>query len=381
MRLLKYAYLQYLSLANIVIRCSQLLIIFLLVGCPQPDNKEPALLRTLAINWEYFEIGEPGDIFRDIAIINDSIAITVGHTHHDSEGYLEANGAIWNGTDLQVIDIYGINIENPRPAALESVFALNQSNYWAAGTSPRQYIDSTWYRYYSENSNWSKPFYVYSIWGRAEDDMYFGGEAGTLSHWDGNNFLYVNTGINTDIKSIKGNEETAFAVAWCVFGSSCSYTAILQQIDGNWDILVHEDNIIHDDDGENLELGRYYDVNVLGDTAYFLTDYAPIVKYNYKTEEWNTNGQYSPSAQYQYTMIAGNEWNNQLLLHEWTGGMAWFNGETVITDSSLINSYDFLPNTGWMDMEYDGQTVYVVGRSQAAFIAIGQVIISTMTVD
>ena len=184
--------------------------------CKSPTAPKVDLLPdTTSHNWNFesFQFGGAASSdFQDIAIINDSLAIAVGSIYlYDSTGTVDPYPyclAIWNGQTWQLKRLY--DRSNHLIPGLRSIKAFSQSDIWLA--------DGGVYRWDGKSKQISI-FYdridliggeenfqsVNKLWGISSTDLYGVGYKGMITHFDGNSWQKIPSGINFQFSDIYGD--------------------------------------------------------------------------------------------------------------------------------------------------------------------------------
>jgi hypothetical protein len=155
--------------------------------------------------------GAASSDFQDIALINDSLAIAVGSIYlYDSTGVVDPYPyciAIWNGQTWQLKRLY--DQSNHLIPILRSIYVFNQSDIWLT--------DGGVYRWNGKSSQVSITYdrialiggqenfqSVNKLWGTSSTDLYGVGYKGMITHFDGNTWQKIPSGIDFEISDIYG---------------------------------------------------------------------------------------------------------------------------------------------------------------------------------
>jgi hypothetical protein len=200
----------------------QYIIIFLIIStaaisfnCKKnPITPTPSGPDTTSHNftWQSFSFGGAASSdFQDIALINDSLAIAVGSIYlYDSTGIVDPFPyclAIWNGQTWQLKRLY--DQSNHLIPILRSIYVFNQSDIWLT--------DGGVYRWNGKSSQVSITYdrialiggqenfqSVNKLWGTSSTDLYGVGYKGMITHFDGNTWQKIPSGIDFEISDIYG---------------------------------------------------------------------------------------------------------------------------------------------------------------------------------
>ncbi|MDR3666892.1 MAG: glucosyl transferase [Ignavibacteriaceae bacterium] len=155
--------------------------------------------------------GAATSVFQDIALINDSLAIAVGSIYlFDSTGVVDPFPyclAIWNGQTWQLKRLY--DRSNHLIPGLISIYVFSQSDIWLA--------DGGVYRWDGKSSQVSITYdrialiggqenfqSVNKLWGTSSTDLYGVGNKGMITHFDGNAWQKIPSGIDFEFSDIYG---------------------------------------------------------------------------------------------------------------------------------------------------------------------------------
>jgi hypothetical protein len=155
--------------------------------------------------WEILTIGDGASIgFRDVAIINDTLAYAVGDINvKDSLGnriYPPYNVARWDGHRWELSTTkdsgygYGINY---------SIYAFHENDIWVGGSIPKHWDGDKW-TFYGSKRGYQGGFWIRKIWGTSSLDLYVVGDGGNIWHYNGANWQKLESGTTLDIEDIWG---------------------------------------------------------------------------------------------------------------------------------------------------------------------------------
>ncbi len=177
------------------------------------DSAGPKQLRTLDTTshkfvWQMDRLGVSGSsILYDIAIINDTLAFSVGELHlKDSTGQFDPtlyNLTVWNGTSWSVarLNYQGI------PPSLSFICAINDHDVWI---DPWFHWDGTNFHEVPLNPtfigvHWNR------MWGSDSGTLYVVGNSGMLAHSSdhGSTWQLLTTGTTLNLYDIWGSRDPA----------------------------------------------------------------------------------------------------------------------------------------------------------------------------
>jgi hypothetical protein len=205
-----------------------------------------------------------------VAIVNENDIWVVGNIETDSGSY---NAAHWNGDEWEMILIV-----NPDP--LYSIYYFDENDIWVTTFS---------YPVHWDGNEWTLTRYQdigldvsagKACWGTSSNDMYFVGQNGSIVHYDGVNFVQMDSGTDVDLLDIDGTPdgEHVFAVGWdATYPAPC---VVLELNNGLW-------NTLYSTEGSqplNGNLGWIWGVGVFEDTAFF-PSVNGLWKYNYLNQD------------------------------------------------------------------------------------------------
>jgi len=222
--------------------------IFCLVFCQRstepiaPINNLPDTT-SHAIIWQIDTVGSYGSIFRDVAVINDSLIWAVGEIYDDERnqyGLATRNGEYWTFKYLRLPSMSGGSI-TPR-----DLYVVSKTKIWFASGSI----------FLLENSNFSMPRqanpdegYVHKIWASSENDIWFVGTKGLIIHYDGSSFTTMEKLTDIELTDVwgtgpdnvwaSGYTETVGTIILHYDGSSWS-----KFHERSWDEYVHLDTAV-----------------------------------------------------------------------------------------------------------------------------------------
>jgi hypothetical protein len=179
---------------------------------------------------------------------------------------------------------------------------------------------------------------VYHIWGTSPDNIYFVGRTGSIVHYDGANFVQMDSGTDVNLLDIDGTPdgEHVFVIGYNDSGES----VVLQLNSGNWQTMYFDQGYWPENDSTGAVLGTY----VFQDTVYF-SRRGGLWKYNYLTEgstiiPAHQNG----FNEHGYAQIIVSDLND-IFIKDWGFSILHYNGSTWSTDISMNDYF------GWYGIE------------------------------
>jgi hypothetical protein len=202
---------------NLLISVNLLIIIFifLFISCKSPTAPNiNTLPDTTSHNWSFetFQFGGAAtSTFQDVTIINDSLAIAIGQIFlYDSTGVVDPYPyclAIWDGKGWHLKRLY--DADNHLMALLRGIFVFNSSDIWLTdggvhrwdGKSKQVSITYDRIALIGGKENFQS---VNKVWGASSADLYGVGYKGMITHFDGNTWQKIPSGIDFEISDIYG---------------------------------------------------------------------------------------------------------------------------------------------------------------------------------
>jgi hypothetical protein len=162
--------------------------------------------------WEILTIGDGASIgFRDVTIINDTLAYAVGEIHkRDSLGnwdYQPYGLAKWNGYRWDLIKILAHDYGSSElwPTKLSTIYAFDANDIFVTTSAMLIHWDGDKWTEYAFFMT-SIPFngQVRKIWGTSNTNLYCGGYNGAIYYYHGSNWQKLESGTTLDIEDIWG---------------------------------------------------------------------------------------------------------------------------------------------------------------------------------
>ena len=282
--------------------------------------------------WEIDTLGENHSYLKDVAIINENDIWVVGNIETDSATY---NAAHWGGNEWELILISPGGLINP----ISSIYAISENDIWFGKMGlPIHWDGEIYYKYTPANSTHPGQPTINAIWGTSSSNMYFVGNSGSIVHYDGVDFIEMESGTDMKLRDVHGTSDAEHVFACGYDNSIATYGAVALEIVNN------DVNILYEitEYGQTGEFGTYiHNVYVLGDTAYFAAQLG-LWKYNFiestsalvTGEDGYTIGNGSISniiVNYPNDIIIGTTW----------GHLFTFNGTTWLFNRELLDLFNY----------------------------------------
>ncbi len=155
----------------------------------------------------------------DTWIFSSDLIYGIGRLNLFEAGHY--SGAMWDGESWQVIElIREWAVLEPR-----GIWAFSQNDIYFAHGSILHWdgdlntdVEMVWERDYINYPELA----VYNIWAFSPDDMYFVGPGGCIVHYDGEEFVYMDSGTDLWLRDVWGyeNPDTGEKTVW-----ACAYDA------------------------------------------------------------------------------------------------------------------------------------------------------------
>src|SRR5690606_22124198 len=179
------------------------------------------------INWVVEDIGEPGSILRDVAIINDTLAYAVGEIHRNDTLY---NLAKWNGLVWEFRKLYYNT--NSTISSIRGIFVYSSNNIWLAAGSVFHWdgVSSTVQLSFSRLDLSDPNGTIEKLWSLSNSMIYGVGNSGIIVLYDGNQWQEFESGTNINLRDIWGSSDGS--IVW-VAGFEDSYGTVFLKNTGN----------------------------------------------------------------------------------------------------------------------------------------------------
>lgn len=338
------------------------------------ETSDPITITTMDLSsstfqWEVLYFGERNNIFNSVSIVDENDIWVVGKFEVwgwdsvDSEyDWLRYNALHWNGIKWDTLKI------KPPPwtysGQFDVVHAINDSIAWIGIDAPALYLNDQWQGMTTApHLGW-----MLDIWGNSLSNTFFTYYNGGIAHYNGNTFQVMNSGTDTNIPDIDGNDERVFAVAYELTAGMDKL--VLEYDYHSWRKILVSNTV--NGDLEHGDFGRLISIKVLDGLVVITSAAASMIKYYYREGIMD----FSPKSAtplkdcWAVDRIDGNAIND-LAFFTVGGEIVHFNGSNYIKcfdyeDSCSSGAYvycgDFKGNVICAVGLAQGQGVVIIGR-------------------
>tara|TARA_B100000315_G_scaffold195807_1_gene186770 strand:- start:10373 stop:10744 length:372 start_codon:yes stop_codon:yes gene_type:complete len=89
--------------------------------------------------------------------------------------------------------------------SIQSIYSFSENAIWFGfGSLPIYYNGETYYKFTPAIDDYPGGFIINAIWGTSSNNVYFVGGNGSIVHYDGLNFVKMESGTEVDLNSITG---------------------------------------------------------------------------------------------------------------------------------------------------------------------------------
>jgi hypothetical protein len=265
------------------------------------------------------------------------------------------NAAHWDGSAWEYIRINST-------ATLYCIQYFNEDDIWVSSGYPKHWDGNNWTHF--DLSDYGLEIAPgYACWGTSSSDMYFVGFEGSIVHYNGSEFIEMDSGTDVHLRNIDGTDDGEHVF---VVGRDINYPSpcvILEYSNNNWETLYYIE-------GSLSERGKAYSVGVIQDTVYFYMT-TGLWKYNYVDNMWlNIPYEIAPFESAAFTSITIHSYNDIF----WGGAgfkYGHYNGNSYIFDRSIM---DMFSSRSCNNSDYNGSIAVMVGQMfgyQHAMVARG----------
>ncbi len=212
--------------------------------------------------WTIDTLGIYGSYLNDVAIVDENNIWVVGNIETDSGSY---NAARWDGEEWELMLIV-----NPDP--IKGIIYFSENDIWMVNGYPMHWDGNVWTLY--PLHDYGMQVAVEHIWGTSSNDLYFVGLNGSIVHYDGENFVKMDSGTDVDLKDVAGTPDGEYVF---VAGRNDSGESIA--------LMIHDFHVetLYEGEGAISEpYGVILSVSVNNSIAYFATS-SLLWKYNFST--------------------------------------------------------------------------------------------------
>ncbi|MDO8550391.1 MAG: glucosyl transferase [Ignavibacteria bacterium] len=339
---------------------------------PLPSNEITATTMDTTshhFTFETFTFGEhSSSVLYDVAIINENNIWAVGEIYmNDSLGQPDPNfynvihfdGNNWE--PIRLLTNCRIYFPECGPETLgiapaKTIFAFNENDIWIAAGNVFHFNGTEWNRHAGtgpENGSANK------IWGSSSSDIYFAGNNGYISHYNGTNWQKIGSGTDLDIYDIWGdyNEKTGDYEILLVLSKS-NFNLVdkkLLKIEGNTIKVLNDSGLAK----------SVQSIWFLPDKRYYIVGSGIHQKHRLHDPFWNVY----PSGvvtSYQSHRVRGSNINDIFVVGSFAevvhfNGISWYKYQISIT-SGAFGNIDIKSNLVVTVGYYGNQGVVVMGR-------------------
>jgi len=337
----------------------------LLWRCPdnpvKPDNSDTT---SHHVDWEIYTFGDHSSCsLNDIAIIDENDIWAVGEIYlYDSLGQKDPdryNAVHWDGEKWEVKRITVEFREGVISPILKGITAFSASDIWIVSSLPI-YGDGQDWELFDVRTTVDPNLSLSKVWGNSSDNVYFVGRAGSIVHYNGQNWQKIESGTTLSIYDIYG-----------------AYNSQKQ----DWEILAIASNVFNN---EGCELLRIDGINVntldnnglawsisgiwfVPNQKYYIVGHGIHQKDKLSDPQWNV---YAPGVVTSYGSgsISGNGLNDIFVVGSYFeivhyNGLSWYNyrDDLPFTHGPLCEvdiKDDLVAISGYRDQE----AIVIIGR-------------------
>jgi len=188
--------------------------------------------------WEMDTLGEGGSYLNDVWIVDENDiwvvgALSIDDSTLDYRGDINYNIAHWNGEEwiYQLVFHSGVT--------LSSIYYFNENDIWVSSGIPYHWNGEVWTMYHLWNMDVLGPDdgNVTQLWGTSSSNMYFAGGKGSIVHYDGNEFVKMESGTDAVLRDICGKNADNIWVSGFSLVTSSEPSIILSYSKNSWEIL------------------------------------------------------------------------------------------------------------------------------------------------
>ena len=155
--------------------------------------------------WEIDTLGISLSYLNDVWIVDENDIWVVGALSIDDStleypGHTNYNAAHWDGEAWEMMKIHS-------GAELNAIHYFSENDIWVSSGGYPAYWDGNEWTMYRLHDMGINSGYIYAIWGTSSSNMYFVGRTGSIVHYDGSEFVKMESGRDVDLKDIDGTED------------------------------------------------------------------------------------------------------------------------------------------------------------------------------
>jgi hypothetical protein len=289
-------------------------------------------------------------MFKDVTIINDSLAYAVGGIYLlDSTGQIDQTPyclAQWNGQKWSLSRMTYIppgSIGGSVNAIGTSIFANKNDDIWFSAGAVFHFDGKSWS--YFQNTLGAEG--AYKIWGDGNGKLWFVGRDGLIVHYNNGTWQKIESGTTEDIQDIWGGSDAS--------GTSYALAVVSTIFYGGDSKLLR----ITGSNVENLNTnGLSWSISGIwfSNKSYYITGAEVYSKNSLLDTVWN-NLPVAPTSDYGYTYsVRGSAWNDVAVAGAF-GTLLHYNGSTWRNFTQQLN----LPNVIFNSVAIKGNLIVAVG--------------------
>ena len=318
--------------------------------------------------WEIDTLGGYGSYLNDVWIVNENDIWVVGNIVTDS---MEYNMAHWDGVEWELMGLVsqdeqigdpGIDpiIENysSNIVDLDAIHYFSDDDIWVCSGFPKHWDGNNWTLYHLQNMGFDGVS-INTMWGTSSSNLYFTGANGSIVHYDGTEFVKMESGTDLNLVDISGTSdgEHIFVTGFNNEGALGGHSIALSY-NGEWTTLREEDHFYPVNGSD--EFGLISAVWCTTDTVYFMT-YSGLRTYSIITNEERLKiNRYSMGASDRHIIkFIGNSLNDIIFVGSF-GHLIHFNGLSWSQMFGLNIQYPNGQLSIW-GMDYNENLVVAVG--------------------
>jgi len=145
-------------------------------------------------------IGSYGSYLLDVSVVSATEFWAVGNIETDTSLHIK-NLVHYNNSEWSFLEV---RTEFGQTIPLNAIEIFNDQ-IWVAATNVYQFNGTEWHQFHDYNSNWDFDGYVHDIWIENTNSVYFSGDNGSISHFNGETFEFISTNSAMVQVNIKGN--------------------------------------------------------------------------------------------------------------------------------------------------------------------------------
>jgi len=178
--------------------------------------------------WTTYNIGYISSVLWDVFALSNDDVWAVGEIYSDSGEY---NAVHWDGNEWQLINIEVEYLGHLVSPPMNGIYGFSNNDVWTATGSPWHWDGYSWifYHLWDMGILAQEDGGVPHMWGTSSSNMYFAGEKGSLVHYDGSNWIKLESGTDLNLTDIIGFNNDHY----CVIASSLN-----QQ---KYELLIYQD--------------------------------------------------------------------------------------------------------------------------------------------